>query len=91
MGLTLNGEQIEVMRTALIEYQRGIRDQERYHCAGPSNVGIELCRRRAVLETILLEIDHHNGAGGAANPKVVTIRQSHSLRLAPTLEPDYAA
>ena len=83
MGLTLNGEQIELMRSALIEYQRGMHDQERYHCAGPSTVGIELCRRRALLESILSEID-------GRNPKVTAIRP-HRLRLAPTIEPDYAA
>jgi hypothetical protein len=86
MGLTLNGEQIELMRSALIEYQRGMRDQERYHCAGPSSVGIELCRRRALLESILSEIEHQNGS-----PKVQTLRPAHRLRLVPTIEPDYAA
>ena len=86
MGLTLNGEQIEMMRNALIEYQRGMRDQERYHCAGPSSVGIELCRRRAVLESILSEIDDQNRGS-----KMETMRSVHRLRLAPSFEPDYAA
>ena len=86
MGLTLNGEQIEMMRSALIEYQRGMRDQERYHCAGPSTVGIELCRRRAILESILSEIEDQS-----RSPKVQTLRPAHRLRLVPTIEPDYAA
>ena len=94
MGLRMNREQIELMRTALLEYQRGIRDQERYHCAGPSSVGIELCRRRLVLESILSEIDHQNRAAAAAaytGPKVEPIRPANRLRVAPTFEPDYAA
>ena len=94
MGLKLNGEQIELMRTALLEYQREIRDQERYHCAGLSNVGIELCRKRLVLESILFEIDIQErpaGPGGCSRPKVENIRSASRLRVAPSCEPDYAA
>ena len=91
MGLMLNGEQLQLMRTALLEYQRGVREQERYHCAGPSNVGIELCRRRLVLESILSEIERHDRLKVAADrAKVESIRQNNRLRIAPTFEPDYA-
>ena len=93
MGFRLNGEQIELMRSALLEYQRGIRDQERYHCAGPSSVGIELCRRRLVLESILSEIDHQSHAAAAAvtGPKVEAIRPTSRIRIAANSEPDYVA
>ena len=92
MGLTLNGEQLQMMRTALAEYQRGLRAQERYHCAGPSSVGIELCRRRLVLESILSEIERQDRANVPADsPKVAPIRPHNRLRIAPTIEPDYAA
>ena len=92
MGLRLNGEQLQLMRSALVEYQRGIRDQERYHCAGPSPVGIELCRRRLVLESILCEIKVQDRAAvSAERPKVEPIRPANRLRVAPTFEPDYAA
>ena len=93
MGLRLNDEQIDLMRTALQEYQRGIRDQERYHCAGPSSVGIELCRRRLVLESILSEIDHQNQAAAAhyGGPRVETIRPATRVRLHVNCEPDYVA
>jgi hypothetical protein len=57
LTLELNDEQTELMRTALLEYQRSIRQQERYHCAGPSNVGIGLCQRRLVLDSILNEVE----------------------------------
>ena len=93
MGLRLNGEQIELMRTALVEYQRGIRDQEKYHCSGPSSVGIELCRRRLVLESILSEIEHQNHAAAASygGPRVESIRPTTRLRIAASCEPDYVA
>jgi hypothetical protein len=57
LTLKLNDEQAELMRTALLEYQRSIRQQERYHCSGPSTVGIGLCQRRLVLETILNDVE----------------------------------
>jgi hypothetical protein len=57
LTLNLNNEQMALMRTALLEYQRSIRQQERYHCSGPSAVGIGLCQRRLVLESILSEVD----------------------------------
>lgn len=57
LTLTLNQEQTELMRSALLEYQRSIRQQERYHCSGPSAVGIELCQRRLVLDSILNEVE----------------------------------
>lgn len=83
MGLTLNGEQVELMRTALLEYQREIRDQERYHCAGPSSLGIELCRRRLVLDSILSEIDHQDESPAAgARGKVLPFRAMGRFRMA---------
>jgi hypothetical protein len=57
LTLKLNDEQAELMRTALLEYQRSIRQQERYHCSGPSSVGIGLCQRRLVLESILSDVE----------------------------------
>jgi hypothetical protein len=57
LTLKLNDEQTELMRTALLEYQRSIRQQERYHCSGPSAVGIGLCQRRLVLDSILSDVE----------------------------------
>jgi hypothetical protein len=57
LTLNLNDEQTELMRIALLEYQRSIRQQERYHCSGPSAVGIGLCQRRLVLDSILSEVE----------------------------------
>ena len=57
LTLNLNDEQMELMRTALLEYQRSIRQQERYHCSGPSAVGIGLCQRRLVLDSILNQVE----------------------------------
>jgi hypothetical protein len=57
LTLKLNDEQTELMWTALLEYQRSIRQQERYHCSGPSAIGIGLCQRRLVLDSILNEVE----------------------------------
>jgi hypothetical protein len=62
LTLKLNNEQAELMRTALLEYQRSIRQQERYHCSGPSAVGIGLCQRRLVLDSILNEVEAQDEA-----------------------------
>jgi hypothetical protein len=62
LTLQLNNEQAELMRTALLEYQRSIRQQERYHCSGPSAVGIGLCQRRLVLDSILSEVEAQDEA-----------------------------
>ena len=59
MALTLkvDDEQTALLRVALLEYQRSIRQQERYHCSGLSSMGISLCQRRLVLDSILSELD----------------------------------
>ena len=56
MTLELNCEQANLMKTALLEYQRHLREQERLHCAGLSTTGIELCQKRLVLESLLTAV-----------------------------------
>ena len=57
MTLELNNEQANLMKAALVEYQRSLRQQERMHCAGLSTTGIELCQKRLVLESLLTAVD----------------------------------
>ncbi len=51
--MVATAEQLEIIRTALAEYVRLLRDQCRYSCSGYSEAGIDLCVRRMQVEDIL--------------------------------------
>jgi hypothetical protein len=83
LTLKLNDEQTELMRNALLEYQRSIRQQERYHCSGPSAVGIGLCRRRLVLDSILNDVEDQESALCRSGKKIRSVSASSESECLP--------
>jgi hypothetical protein len=53
MVLRLTNDEVALMRTALLDSVRSIREQERVRCGSASGAGIELCRKRLCLEALL--------------------------------------
>jgi hypothetical protein len=57
MVLKFTGDELEIMRTALEEYCKSLRQQSRPHCAGRSNLGVELCVKRMNAELLLEHLE----------------------------------
>lgn len=62
MVLRVTNDEVELMRTALLDSVRSIRAEERVHCGGASRAGIELCRKRLRLEALLDAVDEQRSA-----------------------------
>jgi hypothetical protein len=59
MVLRLTNDELDLMRTALVDNIRSIRNEERVQCGGASCAAIELCRKRLRLEALLESVDEH--------------------------------
>ena len=57
MVLRLTNEETNLMKTALLDSIRAIREEERRRCGGASCAGIELCQKRLRLEALLDAVD----------------------------------
>ena len=53
MTLNLAKDELEVVRTALLDYAGKLRERAHQHCANYSPVGIDLCRTRIRVESLL--------------------------------------
>lgn len=56
--LALDGEEFDIIRTALLEHSRSVRDTARPYCTGYSEAGIELCVRLSKIDTLIRGLDH---------------------------------
>lgn len=57
MRLTTTREEVEIIRTALSEYCRNLRERERTHRCGYSETAIDACVRRLRVEAVLDGLD----------------------------------
>jgi len=57
MRLSATPEEVEIIRTALSEYCRNLRERERAHRCGYSETTIEACVRRLRVEAVLDGLD----------------------------------
>ena len=84
MVLRLKNDELDLMRAALLESIRDVRDDERVHCGGPSASGIELCRKRLRLEALLEAIDEQR----ASLAKAGSVTRVETIPLRRTGQPD---
>jgi hypothetical protein len=58
MVLKLTGGELEIMKRALDQYCKALRQEARPHCAGRSALGVELCIQRINAEALLEQLNH---------------------------------
>lgn len=76
MVLRLTDEEMELMKTSLLDSVRSIRQEERVHCGGASCAGIELCQKRLLLEALLESVEEQRvetSARAASGDRVKTM------------------
>ena len=57
MLLKTTPDDLEIIRTALTEYTRSLREQSRPFATGYSSTGIDLCVRRLQVEDLMLRLE----------------------------------
>ena len=85
MVLRLTNEEIDLMKTTLLDSVRAIRQEERVKCAGPSCSGIQLCQKRLRLEALLETVDEQR----AAVARAASANRIETIPLRRTSSPDY--